>query len=1177
MAADDWRAVIGGVRQTLLAEQEQGPSDGQLLTRFLEQQDEAAFAALVRRHAPLVWGVCRRLLPNLADAEDAFQATFLVLVRKAASIRPREMVANWLYGVARQTARKARATAARRFLHERQVAQMPEPEASERRDDLGPLLDEELSRLPARYRAVLVLCDLEGQTRSVAARHLGVAEGTVASRLARARSMLARRLARRGVGITASTLVAALAQEAVSAPPPGAVVSSAIRAAWSVAAGQAGAVVVSARISTLAEGVVKAMLLTRLEKMAAILLVLGVAVLSCGVLAARWPPGPAAPGKTEAAKGREQLERREAADPAQANPGPLPAGAVAQFGSPRLQDFTIDRSAAFSPDGKRLATSGSNHPICVWDVASGELVRTYNNRGSVYDLRWRADGKLSALTFFNHNVFLMQEFGSGAPDLSQEEEQQLQKEAMARELNPPQGKDRPDRLDYCYLSPDGRRVVAIWLQGQENRRRAAIYQFKHAHTSTIAKPEREVALPSGYGTWLSSDGTFLVAHVLPTGDEPIRLRAYDLTAAGDRPAWELTFPGPQQDRRPESCFSPDGKRVVMLLWDEKVEVWDGPSGKRVRDLGKLPRTLINSNGERPGIEVSVDGKRVALLTRSTSGAESGRIVDVDTGAEVCRLTPQPLPFVSGVARFSADGKRLARAGSGVAAVWDADNGADACPLPGHRGQVNSLAVLGSGKQVVTAGEDLTVRAWESASGKEVWRMMFPQTMTVKFATSDGALFVDGKARTSGRATACLDAATGKQRALPGQLAAKDFFLACSPDGKQVLTLDATTAAFRIWSWPAGQLQTTFPLSFPRQRQPLQPGPMKLAECRMAHFTPDGKHFAAVVYYRDPAEQQIMWSGPDHPFVETWDVAAGRQLRSIKLDTRHFPVLIPHATGLYYFGKDGEIRDTVSGRLLVKLQPPANRGISWDFVSGMALSPDGRTVAVSCGFPDGHLLLFETRTGRFREKLPLTEKWAAGLAFLPDGRLVSLSRTAVVWAVGLQPAVAGKNEPLGEAEQAAAWQGLTDPDAEKAWPAMAKLLAAPEETVKLIRQHVHPIPKTSEEMRARIIRDLDSEEFAKREAASMELDRLGLTAVPRAKRELERAASAEVERRLRQFLSEHDRPDLSPGELRSLRAVEILEAAATPAARQLLADLARGAPEARLTREAAAAERRLIQR
>src|SRR4051794_26726608 len=129
---------------------------------------------------PIVWGVCRRLLPHEPDAEDAFQATFLVLVRKASAIRDPALVANWLYGVARQTARKARVVAARRRLRERQVLDMPEPvaPACQAEPDLRPLLDRELARLPEKYRVLILLCELEGKTRKEAARQLGVPEGT---------------------------------------------------------------------------------------------------------------------------------------------------------------------------------------------------------------------------------------------------------------------------------------------------------------------------------------------------------------------------------------------------------------------------------------------------------------------------------------------------------------------------------------------------------------------------------------------------------------------------------------------------------------------------------------------------------------------------------------------------------------------------------------------------------------------------------------------------------------------------------------------------------------------------------------------------------------------------------------------------------------------------------------
>jgi RNA polymerase sigma factor (sigma-70 family) len=281
MATGRMSEVVRHLRRAVLLREGEGLSDGQLLEGYLRLRDDAALAALVRRHGPMVWGVCRRVLRSYHDAEDAFQATFLVLVRKAGSIVPRGAVANWLYGVARRTALKARATAARRRGRESQVADAPEPAAPERDlgRDLRPLLDQELSRLPERYRAVLVLCDLGGKTRKEAARHLGVPEGTVAGRLARARAMLAKRLARHGLAVSGGALAVVVSQQAAPASVPPSVVSSTVKAVTLFAAGRAAAAgAVSVQLAGLTEGVLKAMLLTKLRAATAGLLVVALAL-----------------------------------------------------------------------------------------------------------------------------------------------------------------------------------------------------------------------------------------------------------------------------------------------------------------------------------------------------------------------------------------------------------------------------------------------------------------------------------------------------------------------------------------------------------------------------------------------------------------------------------------------------------------------------------------------------------------------------------------------------------------------------------------------------------------------------------------------------------------------------------------------------------------------------------
>jgi RNA polymerase sigma-70 factor (ECF subfamily) len=282
-------------------------ADGQLLHRFATRQDEAAFAALVRRHGPLVCGACRRVLHDPNDAEDAFQATFLVLARKAGSVARPELLGNWLYGVACRTAREAKARAARRRARERQVAarSAADPAADVDWADLRPVLDEEIGRLPARYRVPFVLCYLQGRTNEEAARLLGCPKGTVLSRLAWARQQLRSRLTRRGLALPGALVATVLASRAAPAGVPPALVCSTVEAATLVAAGKAVAGAVPARVADLTEGVLRAMFTTRLRIAAAIVLALVLAGGGAGVATSLLR-----------AEGERAQARAPAADPA---------------------------------------------------------------------------------------------------------------------------------------------------------------------------------------------------------------------------------------------------------------------------------------------------------------------------------------------------------------------------------------------------------------------------------------------------------------------------------------------------------------------------------------------------------------------------------------------------------------------------------------------------------------------------------------------------------------------------------------------------------------------------------------------------------------------------------------------------------------------------------------------
>jgi RNA polymerase sigma-70 factor (ECF subfamily) len=292
------RAIHHDLRTLFEAGTTGGLSDGELLARFVARRDEPAFEALVRRHGPMVLGVCRRILRDHHDAEDAFQATFLVLARKAWSVRPAELLASWLYGVARQTAVKARAVNARRRSRERQVLTMPEPETipSVSPDDLSALIDRELGRLPAKYRAPVILCDLEGLGHREAAVQLGLPVGTVSGRLSRARTMLARRLTRRGVALPAGTLALALGPDPATAGVPALLIRRTIEAAIPFAAAPAMASgVVSGPVAALTNRVLGGMMVTKLFAMAGVGLACG-ALLFGGIAGHRMLAGPAARG-----------------------------------------------------------------------------------------------------------------------------------------------------------------------------------------------------------------------------------------------------------------------------------------------------------------------------------------------------------------------------------------------------------------------------------------------------------------------------------------------------------------------------------------------------------------------------------------------------------------------------------------------------------------------------------------------------------------------------------------------------------------------------------------------------------------------------------------------------------------------------------------------------------------
>jgi internalin A len=348
-------------RESAVAGQEL--SDGALLERFLDQRDEVAFENLVQRHGPMVLGVCRRVVGDTHAAEDAFQATFFVLARKAGSIRNQASVGSWLFGVAQRIASKARARAATRRDRERRAAVMPHTEKLDELtwQELRSILDEEIGRLPAKYQAVVVLCHLEGKSYDQAAQELGCPKSTLATRLAKALELLRSQLTRRGLTLSAGALAAAVTEKATAAPVAALLSINIMKAAASVAAGKPlAAGILSTKAIALAEEAMKTMIGIKM-KLVVLVLALGLTVgVGYAGFSAWMEQSP--PKLEQPPVAKEQPAKKDPAGPAKLLPDAWLNVGPANF-------------AAFLPDGKQIVTASSDGNIRVWEYPAGKEIR----------------------------------------------------------------------------------------------------------------------------------------------------------------------------------------------------------------------------------------------------------------------------------------------------------------------------------------------------------------------------------------------------------------------------------------------------------------------------------------------------------------------------------------------------------------------------------------------------------------------------------------------------------------------------------------------------------------------------------------------------------------------------------------------------------------------------------
>lgn len=338
--------ILGMLHRWLGTQARQPESDTELLERFVCQRDESAFALLMNRHGLMVLNVCRRQLTSHHDIEDAFQTTFLILARQAGSIRKRASIGSWLHGVALRVTAQQRATAARQPLRDRRRFQQQsrEPHFEIAVRELQDLLDEELQRLPEKYRIPLVLCYLEDQTHEEIARQLAWPVGTVKGRLARGRELLRGRLARRGLNLLAGSLATFFAVNTTSSAVPPSLATATLKTVGGI---------MSLPVATLSDHVMHSMALARLKSMSAVLLLLGLLGTGAGVMTHRQfaPESPKSPTPYSKSTHEATLAAKDEPPRTDLFGDPLPAGALMRLGTVRMRDRHM--SVVFSPDGKK--------------------------------------------------------------------------------------------------------------------------------------------------------------------------------------------------------------------------------------------------------------------------------------------------------------------------------------------------------------------------------------------------------------------------------------------------------------------------------------------------------------------------------------------------------------------------------------------------------------------------------------------------------------------------------------------------------------------------------------------------------------------------------------------------------------------------------------------------------
>jgi RNA polymerase sigma factor (sigma-70 family) len=1129
-------------------------SDEQLLADFLARRSDQAFAALLGRHGPMVFNVCRRILHDAHAAEDVFQATFLVLADRAGTIRRRASLAGFLHGVAYRLAIRAR----RRKMHS--------PPSDVRDKGLEPaeglawkemlgILDQELGQLSDRYRAPLVLCYLEGRTQDEAGRQLGWSLNTLRRRLAQGRRLLEARLRGRGVTLPAA-LAGLLAASAAAVPGP-------LRAATLAAAGTRMVEELTAGTSVLssARKIIALLLSTSGKKIGA---AIAVAVLGAVVCFGYcWtPPAEQAPAADEAPPAASapaaKAPRGDAAD------DPLPARAAVRLGTGRYRHGTLIESFAVSADGKLAVTAsgyGAWHnppeafsPARVFDLTDGRCLYSLPNERGMYTeaVGLSPDGKILATK--DDRFLYLRDAATG-------------KEIRKVKYLPDSGGGR-SITDWVTFTPDGKQVAAT-LMGDSIR-------LIDVATGEVTRTFAPVVPASGCA--FSPDGQLMATRGYDAGDKVNFAQLWEVATGKELRRFAISHD--IQQSISALAFSPDGKTIASAAHrDPRLRLWQTATGKELTTFPKIGADIVS-------IAFAPDGKTVA------AAADNIYLYDPATGKERFQLERR----ARGLA-FSRDGSVLTGAVSGAIYRWDVAEGWQLTPAAAQDSAVEQIVVVGDGRSLFTIDHDGNLLVWDIAGGKPPRRIAGEIDRGVA-ASPDGRFLAWASKNAGGGNRLWLYDVAGR-RVIDrfGGLAIVDTVAAFLPDSKALLTLThvGEPAVVRPWDVESGKKGPSIKIP---------PDDLLLSfssvyTTRRAAISPDGKTLALGLEWEAALQHDQLGNKQGDVPVRLWDVATGKAGQKLELLTG---ANVPDEAGLgnsltdlslvhihrkmrladgRAFSPDGRlladwaenpygrsrmdhvaIWNAATGRLIANLADGPRPG-----AANAAFAPDGRTFATASA--DGVIRLWEVATWKVRTEFRGHRDRITALTFGPDGRLFSGGLDTVVFGWDVQPSRGAVKRTLADA-----WEALADTDAKESFQAQGRFLAEPDKAVEWFASRLVPVERPDPSRVKTLISDLDSDDFATRERATTELRELGPMVADAIGEVAAKSPSAEARRRAKGIIREMESEVIPPRELRALRSVEVLEWIATKEARARLLELTKGVPDTRLTREAAAACKRL---